>query len=92
MTMKDYRDFKKKLLKDKKIKKAYDELGPEFELVEMIIKKRINKGFTQKDLAKKMGVKQPLISRLESGTYNPSVGFLQRVADALEAELKVSIR
>jgi len=90
--MKDYRDFKKKLLKDKKIKKAYDELGPEFELVEMIIKKRINKGFTQKDLAKKMGVKQPLISRLESGTYNPSVGFLQRVADALEAELKVSIR
>jgi DNA-directed RNA polymerase subunit N (RpoN/RPB10) len=37
--MKSYKTFKKELLKNKKIKKAYDELGPEFELVQMIIEK-----------------------------------------------------
>ena len=89
--MASYKDFKKRLLKDKQIKKAYDELGPEFALIEMIIKKRLNQGITQKQLAEKIGTKQPVISRLESGTYNPSIKFLHRVAEALDAELSVKI-
>ena len=89
--MASYKDFKKRLLKDKQIKKAYDELGPEFALIEMIIKKRLNQGITQKQLAEKIGTKQPVISRLESGTYNPSIKFLHRVADALDAELSIKI-
>lgn len=44
--MKSYRQLKTKLLKDKKIKYAYEKLGPEFAVVEMIIKKRIEKGLT----------------------------------------------
>lgn len=89
--MKSYKSFKKQLLKNKAIKKTYDELGPEFALVEMIIQKRLKQGLTQKELARKIGTKQPVISRLEQGTYNPSLKFLYRIADALEAELKVSI-
>ena len=89
--MASYKDFKKRLLKDKQIKKAYDELGPEFALIEMIIKKRLNQGITQKQLAEKIGTKQPVISRLESGTYNPSIKVLHRVAEALDAELSVKI-
>lgn len=89
--MKIYQSFKSKLLKNQGIKKAYDELGPEFALVEMIIEKRLKRGLTQKQLAQRLGTKQPVISRLERGNYNPSIKFLQRVADALGAELKVSI-
>ncbi len=89
--MKTYKSFKNRLLKDKKIKRAYDELDPEFALVRMIIKKRMSQGLTQKALANKIGTKQPVISRLEQGSYNPSIKFLQRVADALDAELRVSI-
>lgn len=89
--MTNYKNFKKRLLKDKATKKAYNELGPEFSVVRMIIKQRIRKGITQKELAHKIGTKQPVISRLEQGTYNPSVKFLQRVADALGAELRISI-
>ena len=65
--------------------------APEFALIEMIIEKRLKQGLTQKALAKKIGTKQPMISRLESGSYNPSIKFLHRVADALDAELQVSI-
>jgi ribosome-binding protein aMBF1 (putative translation factor) len=89
--MKNYNKLKANLLKDKGIKKAYDELGSEFALIEMVIEKRLKNGLTQKQLAKKMGIKQPVISRLESGIYNPSLKFLRRVAQALDAELTVSI-
>ncbi|MBI3952490.1 MAG: helix-turn-helix transcriptional regulator [Candidatus Doudnabacteria bacterium] len=89
--MKDYKGFKTRLLKNKAVKKAYKELEPEFAVIEMVIERRLKKGLTQKELAKKIGTKQPLISRLESGAYNPSLKFLQRIARALDAELEVSI-
>jgi len=92
MKTKSYKQFKKELLKDKKIKQAYDDLGPEFALIEIIIKKRIEKGLTQKQLAKKIGTKQSAISRFESGTYNPSFSFLQKIAGALDTRLKVSLK
>jgi len=89
--MKNYKDFKNKLLKKPAIKEAYDELKAEYTLIEMIIEKRLKQGLTQGELADKIGTKQPVVSRLERGTYNPSVKFLHRVANALEADLKISI-
>lgn len=89
--MKNYKTFKKQLLKDNSIKKAYNELGPEFTLVEKLIEKRLKQGWTQQELAKRVGTKQPVISRFESGTYNPTIKFLHRVTDALGAELHVSV-
>ena len=79
------------MLKDGAFKKAYDELGPEFALVEMLIRKRLEQGLTQTQLAKKIGTKQPVISRLEQGTYNPTLKFLNRFAIGLNTRLRVSI-
>ncbi len=89
--MKSYKSFKTELLKDEGIKKNYDELGPEFAIVEKLIERRIRKGFTQAELAKKVGTKQSAISRFESGSYNPSVGFLYKLAEALGAKLRISV-
>ena len=86
-----YKHFKAEILKDKEIRKAYDALGPEFELITMIIEKRIQKGLTQAALARKVGTKQSAIARLESGSYNPSLAFLERVAKALNAKLLISL-
>jgi len=91
MKKKTYKQLKKELLKDKKIKQLYDRLGPEFAVIEMIIKKRIEKGLSQKELARKIGTKQSAVSRLESGTYNPSLSFLQKVSEALDTKLKISL-
>lgn len=89
--MKNYKRFRAKLLKDKKIKKFYEKLGPEFNLTAMLIKKRIEKGLTQKELAQKIRTKQSAISRLESGHYNFSLAFLRKIAKALNAKLEVKI-
>lgn len=89
--MKNYNNFKKELLKDREIKKAYDNLEVEFILIEEIIKKRIKKGITQKELAERIGTKQSAISRFESGSYNPSLSFLRKLADGLGIKLRISL-
>lgn len=88
--MNTYKKFKQQLLKDKEIKKAYKDLGAEFDLIEEIIKKRIDLGLTQAELAKKLGTKQSAISRLERGNYNPTVLFLRNLAEAFGSELRIS--
>lgn len=85
-----YSELRKEMLKDPEFKKAYDALQPEFELAAAIIQKRIDKKMTQATLAKKMGTKQSAISRLESGSTNPSFSQLRKVAKALDSKLNVS--
>jgi transcriptional regulator with XRE-family HTH domain len=46
---------------------------------------------TQKDLAKLIGTKQSNISRFESGSYNPSLEFLNKIAQAMGKELQIRI-
>ena len=89
--MKNYRDLKKKWLRDPAARKAYDELEAEYRLIESIIERRLARGITQAGLAKRLGTKQSAIARLESGTYNPTFGFLKKVAKALDGKLKVTI-
>jgi ribosome-binding protein aMBF1 (putative translation factor) len=81
----------KELFKDKRVKAAYDALAPEFAVIEGVIRKRLEKKMTQAQLAKKLGTKQSAVARLEGGTYNPTIKFLQKVAKAMDAKLKVTI-
>ena len=92
MKKKTYKQFKKELLKDNKIKEVYEKFGSEFAVIGMIIKRRIEEGLSQKELARKIGTKQSAISRLESGTYNPTLSFLQKVVEGLDAKLKISLK
>ena len=90
--MENFAQFKKRVLKeDPELRKAYEALQPEFEIAKAIIKQRIGKKLTQAQLAKKLKTKQSAISRLESGDYNPTIGFLKKVAEALNLTLKVSL-
>lgn len=90
--MKNFKLFKKKLLQDKEIKKAFDELKPQYSIIEMVIKKRLEMGLSQEALAKKIGTKQSAISRLESGKVNPTLLLLSNVAEALNGKLTVSLK
>ncbi|MEX1013551.1 MAG: helix-turn-helix transcriptional regulator [Candidatus Paceibacterota bacterium] len=90
--MKDFKDFKKELLKNKETKEAYNDLSLEFEIISLLIEKRIKNKITQKDLAKKIGTKQSSISRFESGDYNPSISFINKIAKALDAKIEINIK
>ena len=91
MQLLSHKDFKAELLKDKEVRRIYDELGPEYEAISLLIRARNEKKISQAELAKKMGTKQSAISRFESGTYHPTMVFLYRLADALGAKLTVTV-
>lgn len=81
--------WERESLKDPAFKAEYDRLQPEFAVINAMIEARRKKGITQVDLARKMGTKQSVISRLESGRANPSIGFLKKLADALQTTLEI---
>lgn len=85
-----HEDVKKMLLQDQELKDEYDALEPMYEITREIIKLRIAKGLTQKDLAQLIGTKQSAISRLENGSSNPSIEFLAKIAHALGKEVHIS--
>ena len=77
--------WEKEALKDPKLRAEYDKLQPQF----AILRARIEKRLTQEELARKVGTKQSVISRLESGRANPSIAFLKRLAQALNSHLEI---
>lgn len=87
-----FEKLKRGWMKDREFKKAYDTLGPEFEIIRSVLRARIKSGITQKEFARRMKTTQSAISRFESGAYNPTVSFLKKAAIALDAKLTISIR
>ncbi|MEK7521640.1 MAG: helix-turn-helix transcriptional regulator [Patescibacteria group bacterium] len=81
----DFEIWEKEALKDPKLRVEYDKLQPQF----AILRARIEKRLTQKELAQKIGTKQSVISRLESGRANPSLSFLKKLAQALNSHLEI---
>ena len=79
------------ILKNKEVQKELKKNEAEYKIIEGIIMARKEKNFTQRELAERMGTKQSNISRLESGNYNPSLDFLNRIAQAMGKELEVRI-
>jgi DNA-binding XRE family transcriptional regulator len=77
-------------LKDPRVKDAYNALEEEFALVSQLIELRQKRGLSQQALAKRAGMQQPAIARLESGR-SPSLGILKRVAAALDAKVEVRL-
>ncbi|KUO69561.1 MAG: XRE family transcriptional regulator [Clostridia bacterium BRH_c25] len=87
----DWKDIKKELLSNPEVKAEYDNLAIEYELIKQVIKARKEKDITQAELALKVGTKQSNISRLESGEYNPSLDFIQKVAAALDKKIEIKL-
>ena len=52
---------------------------------------RKEQGMPQERLAEKVGTRKSNISRLESGRYNPSLDFLEKVAGGLGREIEVKV-
>ncbi len=84
-------DYFNRQMKDPEFAREYEALGPEFEIVDQIIALRLKRKMSQRDLAVKVGTQQPSIARFERRRVTTDLGFLRRVADALGADVKVSL-
>ena len=82
-------DHIRESLKDPLFKKAWEESEAEYQVSRVLIAARIKRKISQQELAKKANTTQAVISRLENMTANPSVGLLQKIAQALNLRVKI---
>ena len=58
-----------------------------------LIKLREEQGLSQRDLARRVGVSQPVIARIEAGTVqNLQLRTLLKIASALNGQVNITIR
>lgn len=86
--------YLKTKLADPDMRLAYDEAAMHLRVAHLIEDLRIKAGLTQAQLAKKAGVSQPMIARLERGDQDriPTLSTINKVFRALgyEVDLVVS--
>ena len=59
-------------------------------LANTVLKSRINKGFSQDELAERIGTKQANISRIEAGLANPTLNLIKRLIKVLDIDISFS--
>ena len=87
-----YPSFRKHLakeLKDPEFRRYFDEYGKQLETAYKILQLRKKQKLTQKQLAKKINTTQSVVARMEAGNQNFTLETLQRIASALNHNLKV---
>jgi ribosome-binding protein aMBF1 (putative translation factor) len=79
-------------MNDPEFKKAWDALDPEFQVLKAMIKGRERTGISQAELARRIGTKQSVISRLERGAFSKAtLETIKKVADALDMRLELRL-
>ncbi len=87
-----YESHVRELLKNKKVREEYERLLPEYELARSLIEQRIKKKMTQEDVAKKTGMPQSTISRIEGLTHGlPKLSTLKKIANALDSKIIIKL-
>ena len=90
--MSDFRNYLNEQLKNPEFSAEYERLRPEYEAIRAVIAARMECNMTQEELAKKTGIRQSNISRIESGTSSPTVDTLARIATGLGKKLKIEFQ
>lgn len=70
---------------------AEKELQPILDLAENIIRLRMQRGWTQEELAQRMGTGQANISLLEHGLSNPTLETLRKLSEVFDVELTIRL-
>lgn len=74
---------------------AFDDLmasmNPAFALRREIKNARRRSGFSQRELARRMGTKQSVIARMELGQSSPDIKTLRKLADVTSSKLVIRL-
>ncbi len=85
-----WREVRDGFLADPEVQRAYQDLAPRFAVVRQLIALREQRGWSQRELADRAGMKQPQLARLETGQVEPKLDTLQRLATAMGCRVLVS--
>jgi len=84
-------DFRKQLneeLKDEEFKQEWDKLELRYMVIKQLIKIRNTYDLSQAQLAEKLNTTQAVISRIENGTVNIGIDFIEKLAKAFDKKIE----
>jgi transcriptional regulator with XRE-family HTH domain len=79
------------ILADPETRKEYERLGPTYQIIGDVYQLLYLRHFDYLELAARMGKTTSVISRFLLGNANPSLAFLQGLAEALDAKLTIRL-
>ncbi len=85
----NWKEAKKIIASNPEVAAELENNEVEYQVISEIVRARLEQKVSQKELAERIGTRQSNISRLESGNYNPSLEFLEKVAEALGKKLEI---
>jgi transcriptional regulator with XRE-family HTH domain len=89
--MTTFRDHLEEHLKDPAFRQAWEESELNYQIARALIKLRLDLNLTQQELARKAGVPQSVIARLESGKHSPSLRSLEKISNKLGLQVKLDL-
>jgi DNA-binding XRE family transcriptional regulator len=86
-----YEEMLEEALQNSEFRKEWETRQPARELKSALVAARIKGELTQAEIAERAGTTQSAIARFESGRTNPTLAFMQRLAEALDSKLEVRL-
>ncbi len=86
-----YEDFARPRRASAGYRDGYAEARRAFLIGHAVRERRLALGLSQTELARRAGMTQPAVSRLEAGGVIPTIPLLERITAALRADLIVEI-
>jgi len=80
-----------KKLKDPEFKKEWDKLELRYAVIKQLIKLRNAYNLSQAQLAEKLNTTQAVISRIENGSVNIGIDFLDKLAKAFDKKVEIKL-
>ncbi len=68
-----------------------DEMHKRQKIIAQLVEARLEKGISQAELARRLGVKRSGINRLESGLQNPTLDMILKIAAALGKDISLEL-
>lgn len=89
--MDDFHHHLKESLQNEDFKTAYEQKELRFKIIDILLSLRLQYKLTQGELAKKLGTTQTVISRIENGSVNVGIDFLQKLGNAFNKKIEINV-
>lgn len=87
----NHETYLEKRRQDPEYARVEQQLKPLLDLANDVIRLRTERGWTQNELAQRIGTRQANISRLENGLANPTFMFLQKLSVVFGVDLTLRL-
>lgn len=89
--MDDFTQHLNESLQNQEFKSEYETKELRYKIIDILVGIRVQYKLTQSELAQKLGTTQAVISRIENGSVNIGIDFLQKIANTFNKKIDIKV-